>query len=107
MQVRGLDQALVWVTVALLLWGLVMVYSASIAMPDNPRFARYTHMHFFVRHALSLGVAVMAAWVAFQIPVQTWEKAAPWLFVLSLLLLVAVLIPGIGKGVNGARRWIA
>jgi len=106
-QVRGLDQALVWVTVALLLWGLVMVYSASIAMPDNPRFARYTHMHFFVRHALSLGVAVMAAWVAFQIPVQTWEKAAPWLFVLSLLLLVAVLIPGIGKGVNGARRWIA
>ena len=36
----GFDQPLVWVTVALLAWGLVMVYSASIAMPENPRFAR-------------------------------------------------------------------
>jgi cell division protein FtsW len=106
-QVRGLDQALLWVCVALLAWGLVMVYSASIAMPDNPRFARYAHTHFFIRHALSLLVAVAAAWVAFQVPVQTWEKIAPWLFVVSLLLLIAVLIPGIGKGVNGARRWIA
>lgn len=107
MQVKGLDQALIWVTVALMLWGLVMVYSASIAMPDNPRFARYAHTHFFIRHALSLCVAVLAGWVAFQIPLQTWEKIAPWLFVVSLLLLIAVLIPGIGKGVNGARRWIA
>ena len=49
-QVRGFDQPLVWVTVALLLWGLVMVYSASIAMPDNPRFANYAHTHFLVRH---------------------------------------------------------
>jgi cell division protein FtsW len=41
-----------------------------------------------------------------QIPVNFWERHAPWVFVLALLLLVAVLIPGIGKGVNGARRWI-
>jgi cell division protein FtsW len=40
--------------VALLAWGLVMVYSASIALPDNPRFARYAH-HFLVRHAMSIG----------------------------------------------------
>ena len=40
-RVPGFDQALVWVAVALLAFGLVMVYSASIAMPDNPRFARY------------------------------------------------------------------
>ena len=39
-RVLGFDQALVWVTFALLAWGLVMVYSASIALPDNPRFAR-------------------------------------------------------------------
>jgi cell division protein FtsW len=37
-RVKGFDQPLIWVTVTLLLWGLVMVYSASIAMPDNPRF---------------------------------------------------------------------
>jgi cell division protein FtsW len=106
-QVKGFDQPLVWVTVALLLWGLVMVYSASIAMPDNPRFANYAHTHFLMRHILSIGVAVVAALLAFQVPVQTWEKVAPYLFVASLLLLVAVLVPFIGKGVNGARRWIA
>ncbi|OGB31893.1 MAG: cell division protein FtsW [Burkholderiales bacterium RIFCSPLOWO2_12_FULL_61_40] len=106
-QVRGFDQPLVWVVVTLLLWGLVMVYSASIAMPDNPRFSNYTHAHFLVRHVLSLGVAFVAALIAFQIPVQTWEKVAPWLFVASLALLIAVLVPFIGKGVNGARRWIA
>ena len=60
-QVKGFDQPLVWVTVALLLWGLVMVYSASIAMPDNPKFTFYTHTHFVIRHAMSLMVAFVAA----------------------------------------------
>ena len=106
-QVKGFDQPLVWVTVALLLWGLVMVYSASIAMPDNPRFANYAHTHFLLRHIMSIGVAFVAALLAFQVPVQTWEKVAPYLFIASLVLLMAVLIPFIGKGVNGARRWIA
>ena len=106
-QVKGFDQPLVWVTVTLLLWGLVMVYSASIAMPDNPRFANYTHTHFLVRHIVSIGVGLVGALIAFQIPVESWEKVAPWLFVASLLLLAAVLVPFIGKGVNGARRWIA
>jgi cell division protein FtsW len=106
-QMRGFDQPLVWVVAALLLWGTVMVYSASIAMPDNPRFSNYTHTHFLVRHVVSIGVAFVAALIAFQIPVQTWEKVAPWLFIVSLVLLIAVLVPFIGKGVNGARRWIA
>jgi cell division protein FtsW len=101
------DLALIWVVVTLLVWGLVMVYSASIALPDNPRFARYAHTHFLMRHIFSIAVAFVAALMAFQIPMARWEKYAPWLFVLSLLLLVAVLIPGIGKGVNGARRWIS
>ena len=91
---------------ALLAFGLVMVYSASIALPDNPRFARYAHTHFLARHLLSLGLGFVVALLAFQVPVATWEKAAPWLFVVSLLLLVVVLIPHVGKGVNGARRWI-
>jgi cell division protein FtsW len=49
-QVKGFDQPLVWVVMVLLLWGMVMVYSASIAMPDNPRFSNYTHTHFLLRH---------------------------------------------------------
>ncbi len=107
-RVLGFDQALVWVTIALLAWGLVMVYSASIALPDNPRFARqgYSPMFFLTRHAMSLVVAFVAALLTFQIPMKTWERVAPWLFVASLLLLVAVLIPHIGINVNGARRWL-
>jgi cell division protein FtsW len=108
MRVLGFDQALVWVTIALLAWGLVMVYSASIALPDNPRFARqgYGPYFFLIRHVLSIVVAVVAALVTFQVPMKTWERTAPWLFVASLLLLVAVLIPHIGINVNGARRWL-
>ncbi len=106
-RVLGFDQTLIWVVVALLAWGMVMVYSASIAMPDNPKFARYAHTHFLTRHMLSLVVAFIGALLAFQVPIKTWEKMAPWLFVASILLLVVVLIPVIGKGVNGARRWIS
>ena len=105
--VLGFDEVLLWVTVALLAFGVVMVYSASVAMPDNPRFARYAHTHFLARHVMSLVVAFVAALVAFQIPMQTWEKFAPWLFVVSLILLVLVLVPFIGKNVYGARRWIS
>jgi cell division protein FtsW len=106
-RLAGFDQALFWVAIVLLAWGIVMVYSASIAMPDNPKFARYTHTHFLVRHVLAVSIAFVAALLAFQVPVAQWERVAPWLFVVSLLLLVAVLIPHVGKGVNGARRWIA
>jgi len=102
-----IDQPLVWVTIALLAFGLVMVYSASIAMPDNPKFARYSHAYFLLRHVIFLSMSFVAALLAFQVPVATWERVAPWLFVASLLLLVLVLIPRVGSVVNGARRWIS
>ncbi|WP_082151563.1 putative lipid II flippase FtsW [Caenimonas sp. SL110] len=105
-RIQQFDQALVWVTVALLAFGLIMVYSASVALPDNPKFARYSHSHFLTRHALFVVISFIAAVLAFQVPVATWEKVAPWLFIASLMLLIVVLIPHIGKGVNGARRWI-
>lgn len=101
-----IDFQLIWVTLILMAWGLVMVYSASIAMPDNPKFLKLTGTHFVIRHALFLAMAGMTAIVAFQLPVAAWEKVAPWLFAASLLMLIAVLIPHVGKVVNGARRWI-
>jgi cell division protein FtsW len=104
---QGFDQALLWVTVALLAFGLVMVYSASVALPDSPKFARYAHSHFLVRHAAFVMLSFVVALLAYQVPVASWEKLAPWLFVASLLLLVVVLVPHVGKGVNGARRWIS
>lgn len=105
-QMQGFDQALVWVALALLALGLVMVYSASIALPDNPRFARYASSHFLTRHVVSIALAFVAALIVVQVQMQTWEKYAPWMFLAALVLLMLVLVPGIGKGVNGARRWI-
>jgi cell division protein FtsW len=105
-RVHGVDTALIWVVGALLLLGLVMVYSASVALPDSPRFARYAPTHFLTRHAFALLIGFVAALVTVQVPVAVWERWAPWLFVASLALLVLVLVPYVGKGVNGARRWI-
>jgi len=106
-KIQNIDQTLVWVVVALLMWGMVMVYSASIAMPDNPKFAKYSQTHFLVRHIISISIGFGVALLAFQVPLETWEKNARPLFIFALVLLAAVLIPFIGKGVNGARRWIS
>ena len=105
-RLMNFDQTMVAVVVALVALGLVMVYSASIAMPDNPKFARYTATYFFNRHILFIAIAALAAVLAVQVPVNVWEKWAPWIFVASLLLLVLVLVPHVGKMVYGARRWI-
>jgi cell division protein FtsW len=102
----GFDQALVWLVIALLALGTVMVYSASVAMSDNPRFARYDTTYFLMRHLMSLAIAFLAVVVVVQIPMALWEKMSAWMFVASLLLLVLVLVPGIGTVVNGARRWL-
>lgn len=104
--IESADSSIMWLMAVLLLWGMVMVYSTTIGMPDNPKFAKYTSHHFLNRHVLSLGLAVIAAFIAYRIPMNIWERAAPGLFIASLLLLALVLIPFIGKGVNGARRWI-
>jgi len=100
------DHSLLWVVIALLGLGVVMVYSASIAMPDSPKYASYHSYAFLLRHVISLVLGAIAAFITFRIPISTWDRYAPKLFLLSLALLVVVLIPHIGKGVNGARRWI-
>lgn len=105
-RMMGFDQTLVWVTLSLMLLGLVMVYSATIALPDNPRFGNYTPGFFLQRHLVSLLMSVGLAAVATQIPMASWERFARHLFLFSLFLLVLVLIPGIGKVVYGARRWL-
>jgi cell division protein FtsW len=105
-KVSGFDMALVWVTTCLLALGLVMVYSASVAMHDNPKFSNYAPTYFLTRQAMFIAVSFVAALATLQIPIATWERFAPWLFAASLAMLILVLVPFIGKGVNGARRWI-
>ena len=106
-KIQNIDQAMVWVVVTLLMWGMIMVYSATIAMPDNPKFARYSQTHFLMRHIISILIGFGVALLVFQIPLEIWEKNARPLFIFALILLALVLVPFIGKGVNGARRWIS
>jgi cell division protein FtsW len=101
------DQPLVWVVVLLMLFGMVMVYSASISLPDSPKYATYKNSHFLIRQAMFIGVSLFCGLLAFRVRIETWQRLAPYLFVATLLLLVLVLVPGIGKGVNGAKRWLS
>lgn len=101
-----IDAPLLTVVVLLSLFGLLMVYSASIALADGEQYRNYGHYYFIIRHSLFLTIGVLLAFVASLVPMQVWEKLAIPIFLFALLLLVLVLIPGIGREVNGARRWI-
>lgn len=103
------DLPLVWVTVLLMLFGMVMVYSASIALPDSPKFSWLGNKnnYFLVRQALFITVSLVAGLLVFRVPIDTWQRTAPAMFVATLFLLMLVLVPGVGVSVNGARRWLS
>jgi cell division protein FtsW len=103
---RELDPLVIWPAVALLLIGLVMVYSSSIALAEESRFTGHQSHYFLMRHALFLMVGVIAGLIAFRISLRQWQQLAPWLFMTGLVLLIVVLIPGLGREVNGAQRWL-
>ena len=101
------DASLAWTALLLLAFGLVMVYSASIAMSEASAHTGNRAWYFLMRHGMFLVVGLVAAAIAFQVPVKAWQRLAPWLFIAGAVLLVLVLVPGIGKSVNGSRRWLS
>ncbi|MCX7188637.1 MAG: putative lipid II flippase FtsW [Proteobacteria bacterium] len=101
------DEVLLWITIALLVFGLVMVYSASLATAAASKFTGFQPAYYLIRHGLFIFIGVAAGVAAFQVSLQNWQKLAPYLFFLGVVLLVLVLIPGIGHSVNGSRRWIS
>lgn len=105
-QLAEIDHALLWSALLLLLGGLVMVYSASIAIAEAGRFTNHQPAYYLIRHCIFLCIGLVAGAVAFQLPLTAWQKYAPLLFMVGVVLLAIVLIPGIGKDVNGARRWL-
>ncbi len=100
------DDWLLWSALALLLLGLVMVYSASIATAEGSKFTGYQSTYFLVRHGVFLVIGLICGGVAYQVPLRVWQQAAPWLFVSGFILLLLVLIPHVGRSVNGAQRWL-
>lgn len=101
------DQMLLWVVLILLGLGLVMVYSASIASAEADKAVGHQSTYYLIRQSIFIALGVFAAFVAFQIPVLWWQKMAPYLFIGGLGLLALVLVPGIGRNVNGSQRWLS
>lgn len=99
----GMDQTLFLACVALLLFGLVMVASASVLVASQ-QFA--DPFAYFWRQAEFVGIGVGLAAVANGISLRHWQTISPWLLLLALGLLIAVLLPGIGSEINGSMRWI-
>ena len=99
-----IDYALLWSTLLLLFAGMVMVYSASIAIAEAGRLTGHQPTYYLIRHAIFLTIGMAAAAAAFQVPMSVWQRFAPMLFMIGVVLLAIVLIPGIGRDVNGARR---
>ena len=100
------DQGLLWTVLCLLGIGLVMVYSASIAIAEADKGVGHNSSYYLVHQAIFMVVALSAAFVAFNVPIAWWQKMAPYLFLLGMALLVLVLIPGIGLKAGGSRRWL-
>jgi cell division protein FtsW len=101
------DEGLVWVTILLLGLGLVMVYSASIAIAEGSRVSGHQPTYYLMRHALFVAIGIIVAVAAFQVPLRLWQQAAPYLFLVGAVLLTLVLLPGVGREVNGSQRWIS
>ncbi len=99
------EWGVLFVVLSLLLIGSLMVYSASISLSDASKYNVST-THFLIRQVISIGVGMFAAVAVAMTPMNKWNKYAPWVFVLTIFLLLMVLVPGVGRKVNGASRWI-
>ena len=94
-------QLFVSLTLLLVGFGLLMVHSASVTS-----WPTEFEQVYLSRHLVCLGIGLVVITLAATRPPEFWKAAAPWLFVLSVLLLALVLVPGIGVRVKGAQRWI-
>jgi len=83
--------------------GLIMVASASMSVADslfgNP-------FYFLVRHLIYMFLGIAVGLFAVRVPIATWQRFSGLLLLTAFILLVLVLIPGIGRRINGSMRWI-
>jgi cell division protein FtsW len=99
-----LDRLVSAAVVVLLLYGLIMVGSASTDVSARTYGEPF---HLALKHGAYVFISLGAGVVALMIPTRSWQQIDWLLLILSFALLIAVLIPGIGKTVNGSTRWIS
>lgn len=103
--ISSIDYSVIATIAALLVLGLVMVYSASISLGDSPKY-QTSEGYFAVRHAIYIVIGLMAAFFVFKVSLYRWYLLSYPLGLLGILLLVSVFVPGLGHEVNGSTRWI-
>lgn len=100
-----LDNNILFSAILLVTIGFIMVYSASIAYAGKD--SGTGNQYFYVmRHAVSIMFGIVGGVVAFRCPTSFWQRHANKIMIIVLILLALVLIPHVGKVVNGARRWL-
>ena len=82
-----------------------MVYSASIDVAAGSQKYQYQHYYFLVRQAAYLLIAFICGYITFLIPVYIWQRWAPYLFFIGVILLILVLLIGLER--NGSQRWLS
>jgi cell division protein FtsW len=102
-RLQSMDYPLLICALGLLAFGFIMVSSASMSVAET-----CCHDPFFYvkRHGFALALALTAGILTYGVSMERWERSGTWLFLASVLVLVLVLVPGIGRTVNGATRWI-
>ena len=103
--ISSIDYSVIAVILALLILGLIMVYSASISLGDSPKY-QTSEGYFAVRHAIYIVIGLMAAFFVFKVPLSRWYPLSYPLGLFGILLLISVFVPGLGHEVNGSTRWI-
>ncbi|UCG73118.1 MAG: putative lipid II flippase FtsW [Chromatiales bacterium] len=101
--VSSLDPALLLIVGLLLGGGLVMLSSASVALAERSTGDPFFYVE---RQAVAALLGIACGAIALRVPTDTWERAGLMLPCLAMVLLAAVLIPGLGNTVNGSTRWL-
>ncbi|MBR4138786.1 MAG: cell division protein FtsW [Lachnospiraceae bacterium] len=105
---KGLDTNLIVITMFLIVFGLIMVYSASYYKCSISKAFNYDSMHFLKNQALMSGAGLLAMLAVSNVNYHFWKKA--WVVRLavglSILLTLILLIPALSITANGATRWV-
>ena len=100
---KDYDQILLWVLLCLLAFGLIMVYSASIAQAGLTNFANRNV--FFIKQAQFAIIGILLSFLLYRVPMWRWQRWTKLALPISLVILV--ILPFVGEEINGARRWLS